>query len=204
MRSLGAVSVSEGLTQPKTNETEDRIAARILKRPMIVDSVTRVIKSAGFRRSIYSMTGFYRYFSMHRAEKYFYTKNLSMRFIALDGYQETGPDYIVCDAMLAKTLLGKRIKALRNRLRLTQDQLSEAVQISPKYLSNIERGKENPTLDTLLRLAESLKVEVWEMFLTDQEMPDAQTLRKKIDRLLQEADTERLRLVTKLLQAALH
>ena len=141
---------------------------------------------------------------MHRAEKYFYAKNLSMRFIALDGYQETGPAYIVCDAMLAKTLLGKRIKALRNRLRLTQDQLSEAVQISPKYLSNIERGKENPTLDTLLRLAESLKVEVWEMFLADQETPDAQTLRKKIDRLLQEADVERLRLVTKLLQAALH
>lgn len=92
----------------------------------------------------------------------------------------------------------------RNRLRLTQDQLAEAAQISPKYLSNIERGKENPTLDTLLRLAESLKVEVWEMFLTDQETPDAQTLRKKIDRLLQEADAERLRLVTKLLQAALH
>ena len=42
------------------------------------------------------------------------------------------------------------------------------------------------------------------MFLADQETPDAQTLRKKIDRLLQEADAERLRLAVKLLQAALH
>ncbi len=106
--------------------------------------------------------------------------------------------------MNVKILFGKRIKTLRSRLRLTQDQLSERAQISPQYLSNIERGRENPTLDTLIRLAESLKVEVWEMFLVDSETPDVQMLRRKIDRLLQEADGERLRLILKLLHAALH
>jgi transcriptional regulator with XRE-family HTH domain len=106
--------------------------------------------------------------------------------------------------MNTKLLLGKRIKALRARLDLTQDQLSERVQITPQYLSNIERGKENPTLDMLLRLAEALKVDAWEMFLSDAEAPDAQALRRKIDRLLQEADRDRLRLILKLLHAALH
>lgn len=107
--------------------------------------------------------------------------------------------------MKEKQLLGKRLKQLRARLGLTQDALAEQVQISPKYLSNIERGRENPTLDTLLRLAKSLKVEPWEIFLLEQEPLGGQALRGKINRLLDQAsDEERLRLVVRLLQAALH
>ena len=107
--------------------------------------------------------------------------------------------------MEEKHLLGKRIKRLRSRLGLTQDQLAEQVQISPKYLSNIERGKENPTLDMLLRLAMSLRVEPWEMFLFDTErLLDAPALKKKIALLLDEAEDDRLRQVMRLLQAMLH
>ena len=107
--------------------------------------------------------------------------------------------------MKEKQLLGKRIKRLRTRLGLTQDTLAEQVRISPKYLSSIERGRENPTLDTLLRLARSLKVDPWEMFLVDQEPLDTQSLRNKINRLLgQSNDEEQLRLIVRLLQATLH
>lgn len=107
--------------------------------------------------------------------------------------------------MKEKQLLGGRIKRLRTRLGLTQDALAEQARISPKYLSNIERGKENPTLDTLLRLARSLKVEPWEIFLSDQGPLDSQTLREKIGRLLdQTKNEEQLRLIVRLLQAALH
>ncbi|MEW6684461.1 MAG: helix-turn-helix transcriptional regulator [Nitrospirota bacterium] len=106
--------------------------------------------------------------------------------------------------MKPKALIGRRIKTLRTRLRLTQDQLSERVGISPQYLSNIERGRENPTLDTLLRLAESLRVQPWEMLVVDSEIPDAQTMRKTIDRLVKEAAPEQLREIVKHVQAALH
>ncbi len=106
--------------------------------------------------------------------------------------------------MDTKILLGRRIKTLRNRLHLTQDELSEKMDISPKYLSNIERGKENPTLDTLVRLSQSLKVEIWELFLIEQENPDIRGLQKKIERLLQEAGSEQLRLVIKFLRSVLH
>lgn len=107
--------------------------------------------------------------------------------------------------MKEKQLLGRRIKRLRAGLGLTQDALAERVQISPKYLSNIERGRENPTLDTLLRLAASLRVEPWEMFLLEQEALDSQALRGRIGRLLSQAkNEEQLRLIAKLLQAALH
>ena len=106
--------------------------------------------------------------------------------------------------MDVKVFIGKRIKALRNRLHLTQDELSERVNISPKYLSNIERGKENPTLNTLLRLAKSLKVEIWELFLIEQESSDIKSLQKRIEHLLQEADSERLQLIVNFLRSVLH
>lgn len=104
-----------------------------------------------------------------------------------------------------KILLGKRIRHLRNRLGLTQDIVAEQAQISAKYLSNIERGRENPTVDTLLRLAHALKVEPWEMFLLDQENQDNRALRGKIGNLLDEAeDGGKLPLILKMLRAAIH
>lgn len=107
--------------------------------------------------------------------------------------------------MEEKLFLGKRIKRLRSRFGWTQDQLAERVRISPKYLSNIERGKENPTLDLLLRLAQALKVDLWEMFVFDGELPiNTLATKKKITQLLNEAQGERLLLAVRLLQAALH
>lgn len=104
-----------------------------------------------------------------------------------------------------KILLGKRIRHLRSRLGLTQDIVAEQAQISAKYLSNIERGRENPTVDTLLRLAHALKVEPWEMFLLDQENQDSRALRGKIGDLLGEAeDGGKLLLILKILRAAIH
>lgn len=106
--------------------------------------------------------------------------------------------------MEEKQLFGQRVKRLRARLGLTQDQLAERIHISPKYLSNIERGKENPTLDTLLRMAKSLKVEPWEMFFVELESLNHQALKKKVSQLLEETNEEKLRLIVQLLQAVLH
>ena len=66
--------------------------------------------------------------------------------------------------MSVKRLVGSRIKALRAKKGLTQEELSERVGINPKYLSSIERGKENPTFNTLIALSESLSVDFGEMF----------------------------------------
>lgn len=47
--------------------------------------------------------------------------------------------------MTPKKLFGVRIKSLRERKGWTQENLAEKMDISPNYLSSIERGKENPT-----------------------------------------------------------
>ena len=63
-----------------------------------------------------------------------------------------------------KTELGKNIKFLRFRRRLSQLDLAEEACISVTFLSNIERGNNFPHAGTLCNLAEALKVQVWELF----------------------------------------
>ena len=66
--------------------------------------------------------------------------------------------------MNVKQLIGMHIAELRNGKGLTQEQLAGKMEISSKYLSSIERGKENPTLDTLIKLSESLGVNIEDIF----------------------------------------
>lgn len=57
-------------------------------------------------------------------------------------------------------MLGKRIREERLRLNLTQERLSEDIEISTAYLGQIERGERSLTLDKLVRLAKRLGVTV--------------------------------------------
>jgi len=66
--------------------------------------------------------------------------------------------------MNKKKLIGKRIKELRKSKGLSQEELAEKADTSPNYLSRMERGTENPTLDMLIKLSNALEVEMWEMF----------------------------------------
>lgn len=61
-------------------------------------------------------------------------------------------------------LLGERIRALRNKQKLTQQELAKKLQITPKYLQFIENGSRTPSLDTVYRIAEVLEIEVKDIF----------------------------------------
>lgn len=66
--------------------------------------------------------------------------------------------------MKKKQLIGRRIKEIRKRKGLSQDTLAEKADTSPNYLSRMERGTENPTLDMLIKISEGLEVEMSELF----------------------------------------
>ncbi|MBW1739754.1 MAG: helix-turn-helix transcriptional regulator [Deltaproteobacteria bacterium] len=105
--------------------------------------------------------------------------------------------------MTKKELIGARIKSLRNSKNITQEQLSERTGINPKYLSSIERGKENPTLNTLIRLSETLDVDLWEVFEFVQE--ESPVMRKNLlISLINEANDEQLKLAVKIFRAIMH
>lgn len=99
-----------------------------------------------------------------------------------------------------KMLLGARIKELRKRAGLSQDQLAEKVGIESKYLSRIEVGKRHPSLDALERIADSLQVEMKELFDYFHHDSEAISL-KGIKNSLEGASDEELRLVFKLIRA---
>jgi len=65
-----------------------------------------------------------------------------------------------------KTTLGKNIKFLRFRREYSQADLAEKADISITFLSNIERGLKFPKPDILSRIADTLEVEVFELFKT--------------------------------------
>ena len=48
--------------------------------------------------------------------------------------------------------MGERIKAARERAGLTQEQLAERIEVSPQYISDLERGVVGISLPTLKRL----------------------------------------------------
>lgn len=60
--------------------------------------------------------------------------------------------------------LGAALRELRIRRQLTQEQLAERAGLSYKFIGEIERGRGNPTVDTVARLAEALGVAIPDLF----------------------------------------
>lgn len=59
--------------------------------------------------------------------------------------------------------IGTRVKAARNSLGWTLDQLSERAEISRRMVVNVEQGAANPSIGTLLRLSEALGMTVTDL-----------------------------------------
>lgn len=99
-----------------------------------------------------------------------------------------------------RRLFGARIRNLRRDSGRTQEYLAAKMDVSQNYLSSIERGRENPTFDMLIKLSEALKVEMWELFDFGHE-GGPKELREMMTKFTKEADDEKLRLAVKVLRA---
>jgi len=99
-----------------------------------------------------------------------------------------------------KKLIGHRIKELRKSKGLSQEKLAEKAETSPNYLSRMERGTENPTLDMLMKLSSALEVEMWEMFDFGH-VTGRKELKDTIQTFVKTADEPALRLALKILRA---
>ena len=59
---------------------------------------------------------------------------------------------------------GKRLRYLRRDRDITQEKLSELTDISVHFISRLETGQSSPSLETIVKLARALDVEVAELF----------------------------------------
>lgn len=99
-----------------------------------------------------------------------------------------------------KELLGARIKELRKAKRLSQDQLSEKINIDPKHLSRIEVGKSYPSFNTLAKIAKALGIELKDFFEFMHGVKGKELI-ENISKLLKEADEDKLRLILKIIRS---
>jgi transcriptional regulator with XRE-family HTH domain len=56
--------------------------------------------------------------------------------------------------------IGKRIRKRRQTLKMTQQELAEAIGVTPQHISAIEQDKRDPSLSSLAKLAEELGVTI--------------------------------------------
>lgn len=54
--------------------------------------------------------------------------------------------------------IGCRIKAERKRLGITQERLSEMINVTPHYIYEIERGMKAMSMETLINLSETMEL----------------------------------------------
>jgi len=53
--------------------------------------------------------------------------------------------------------LGKNLKRIRTEKGISQSDVAESLGVSRGFISNIEKGKTNPTLATIVRLANAIE-----------------------------------------------
>jgi len=74
---------------------------------------------------------------------------------------------------------GERIRALREMQKLTLKRVAYSVGISESLLSQIERNKVSPSIDTLIRIADALGVDMEHLFKDYRQQRTVSILRKE-------------------------
>jgi len=85
--------------------------------------------------------------------------------------------------MEIKKRFGVNLKRFRKEKRLSQEELSEEIEISVKHLSKIERGLTFISADLLEKLSENLGVSAAKLFCKENENIYDDNVLKKFDRI---------------------
>jgi transcriptional regulator with XRE-family HTH domain len=66
-----------------------------------------------------------------------------------------------------RVIFGRNVRRLRQQRRLTQEQLAFEAEIDLTYVGGIERGKRNPSLLVMSRMADALSVPLHKLLQSD-------------------------------------
>jgi transcriptional regulator with XRE-family HTH domain len=64
-----------------------------------------------------------------------------------------------------KWLFGRAVRKRRRELDLSQEELAERAGLHRNYISDIERGDRNPSLENIQKLAKALDIKVSALFI---------------------------------------
>jgi len=97
--------------------------------------------------------------------------------------------------------LGKRIRTFREKAGLTQLELAEKAQLSPKHLGEIERGRGNPSWSSVEKLAQALGVFLLEILDFEHERLPAAEIRARTYQMVEVASDDECRLLYRICKA---
>ncbi|WP_223879966.1 helix-turn-helix domain-containing protein [Paenibacillus spiritus] len=101
------------------------------------------------------------------------------------------------------SLVGERIRTIRKEKNYTQEFLAEKANIHYTYISDIERGERNISLETLEKVVQALEISPVEVFLFEErgglaERNDKKALISALDTLLSSRKLEEVELIVKM------
>ncbi len=103
-----------------------------------------------------------------------------------------------------KKQLGTKIKRLRQKRGLTQEQLAEQMGIATRTLSGIEIGENFVTADTLEKVFEVLNVTSSELFAFDHIKPKEDLIQEIISDLNNIEDRDKIETIYKIIKATIN
>ncbi|MDD3796792.1 MAG: helix-turn-helix transcriptional regulator [Lachnospiraceae bacterium] len=98
--------------------------------------------------------------------------------------------------------IGKRIKIARIKADMTQEHLSDIIDLSPSHMSNIETGTTRVSLTSIINIANALSVSADDL-LCDSVIHTKAQFERDIQQLLNGCDEYEIRVVKEVLQATL-
>jgi len=110
---------------------------------------------------------------------------------------------LALDTNLNYKALGKRIKIARIKADMTQEQLSEKLDISLSHISNIETGKTRVSLPALISIANGLSVTVDDL-VYDSVIHARPQLEREIQEVVDDCDDFELRVVKEVTLSVVH
>lgn len=96
-------------------------------------------------------------------------------------------------------LIGKKIKEIRKRKKISQETLAEMVSMNQRSILRLENSQTIPTLESLEKIAKALDVEVSD-FLNNEHLEDRAYLLGKINEIAQNLDDKELRAFYKIIK----
>jgi transcriptional regulator with XRE-family HTH domain len=102
--------------------------------------------------------------------------------------------------MTIRKLIGSRIQQLRKKARMTQEEVAELSNITAKHLGSIEGGKENPTIETLLGIANALNVDLRELLNYERRELSRKEMSARIINAIKTAKDDDLRLIVRFVE----
>lgn len=100
--------------------------------------------------------------------------------------------------------IGHRIKTLRKSKGMTQEQLSEAIDVSPHYIYEIERGLKQMSLDTFISITHSLNTSAdYLLFGTSNYEKSIPNDNEQLNNLIESLPPNKIEAITKIIYTVL-